>query len=488
MKLKVKFLKLLAGRPVAILHKNFAEKASIHTDDRIYIEKRGKKLAAVVDIATGFLKENEIVVSSEIQKIISLREKSVVEVELAVKPESLGFIQKKLSGGRLNRQELEKIMADIVNNVLTESEIAYFISGICKSDMSIEEIKDMTLAVLNTGKRLNLKGKVIDKHSIGGIPGRTTPIIVSICSTAGLLMPKTSSRAITTPSGTADAVEVICKVDFTIKEIKKILKKTNACLVWGGSLNIAPADDKIIQVERLLNLAPEAQLLSSIMAKKLAVNAKVVLIEIPYGRNAKVTRKKAEELKKKFKKLAKYFRIKLKCILKRTEEPIGNGIGPLLEISDVIKVLKGESECYKLRGRALESAGQLLELTGKAKKGKGMEMAEKILDSGKAYEKFLAIVRAQRGSINNIEKIKAKYKRDIRADKRGKIRDIRIKQLNNLARIAGCPLDKAAGIYLHKHLNNIVKKGEKILTIYSQNKTELREALRYYRKTKPIRF
>ncbi|GAI32151.1 unnamed protein product, partial [marine sediment metagenome] len=315
------------------LHKKFAEKASIHVDDRIYIEKKGKKIAAVVDIATGLLKKDEIIISSEIRKTMKLREKGLVDIEPATKPESLNFIYKKLAGKELNKRELRKIMEDIVRNTLTESEIAYFISGIYKCGMSMKEIKGLIKAIAETGKKLNLKGKIIDKHSIGGIPGRTTPIIVSICSAAGLIMPKTSSRAITTPSGTADAMEVLCKVDFTLKEIKKILKKVKACIVWGGALNIAPADDKIIQVERLLNLDPEPQLLSSIMAKKLAVNAKHVLIDIPYGKNAKVNKKQAENLERKFKHLAKYFRINLRCSLKKVEEPLGNGIGPALEIS-----------------------------------------------------------------------------------------------------------------------------------------------------------
>ncbi len=488
MRLKVKFLKLLAGRPVAILHKNFAEKSGIHVDDRIYIEKKGKKIAAIVDIATGFLKEGEIAISSEIAKTIKLREKGMVDVEPATKPESLNFIHKKLDCRKLSFQEIKQIIDDIVKNILTESEIAYFISGVHKCGMSMKEIQSMTKAVVDTGKKLNLEGRVVDKHSIGGIPGRTTPIIVSICSSAGLLMPKTSSRAITTPSGTADALEVICKVNFTIPEIKKILKKTHACLVWGGSLNIAPADDKIIQVERLLNLDPEPQLLSSIMAKKLAVNAKIVLIDIPYGKNAKVTKRKAESLERKFKKLARYFGIKLECSLQKTEEPLCSGIGPALEISDVIKVLRREDPCHKLEERALELSGKLLELAGKAKKGKGKQLAEKILDSGEAYKKFKEIVKAQEGKINNIKKQKAKYKHNIKADKKGKIKEIKIKQLNQLARIAGCPLDKFAGLYLHKHLGDKVKKGENILTIYSENKIEMREAIKYYRKNKPIKF
>jgi len=485
-KLKIKFLKLSAGRPVAIIHKKFAEKASIHVDDRIVIEKKNKKIVAVVDIATGILKENEIAVSTEIMKAMKLKEDNRVEIEIAPKPESLILIKKKLSHQMLSKKELQKIMDDIVKNKLTEPEIAYFVAGIYKYGMPLKEVANLTRAIVGSGKKLKLRGKVIDKHSIGGIPGRTTPIIVSICAATGLLIPKTSSRAITSPSGTADAMEVICKVDFNIFEIKKILRKTNACMVWGGSLGLAPADDKIIQVERLLNLDPEAQLLASIVAKKLAVDADYVLIDIPYGKNAKVSKNRAEKLERKFKKLGKYFNLKIECLLKETPEPLGNGLGPALEISDVIKILKRKSPCYKLEDRALEMAGKILEMDKKKKKGQGKILAKQILDSGQAYKKFREIVKAQKGKIKVLKK--AKYKYHIRAKRNIKIKEIRTNELNNLARIAGCPADKFAGVYLYKHLNDTAKKGEKILTIYSESEAELNSAVKYYKKIQPIKF
>jgi AMP phosphorylase len=486
MKLKVKFLKLTAGRPVAILHESFAEKSSIHTNERISISHNSKKIIAVVDTALGLLKENEIAVSTEISSLMKLKENDFVEVELSQKPESLSLIARKMECKKLDKKEIEEIIQDIVKNKLTEAEIAYFVSAVYKCGMSIKEIVAMIRAILSSGKILEIKGKIADKHSTGGIPGRTTPIIISICASQGLIMPKTSSRAITSASGTADAMEVICKVDFNLQEIKQIIKKTNACIVWGGSLNLAPADDKIIQVERSLNLDPEAQLLASIIAKKLAVNAKNILIDIPYGKGTKLTAKQAKDLERKFKILAKYFKLKITCSLKRTEEPIGNGIGPALEIEDAIKVLKRESSCYKLEKRALELAGKLLELTGKAKRNHGFKLAKEILDSGLAFKKFKEIIKAQKGSIRHIRK--AKLKHDIKAEGSGRIKEIKIKEINNLARILGCPLDKYSGIYLHKHLNSRVKKGEKISTLYSDSEKELREGIKFYNKNKLIKW
>ncbi|GAG13471.1 unnamed protein product, partial [marine sediment metagenome] len=258
MKLKVKILKLKAGRPVAILHKKTADKISVNIDDRLSLAKDSKKIISIIDIATGLLKENEIAVSNEIVKSLKLRGGEFIDINLAPHPESTNLIYKKLKCIPLNEKELEKIISDIVKNALTEPEIAYFVSSIYKCGMSIKETEYLIKAIVNTGKTLKLKGKVADKHSIGGIAGnRTTPIIISICSSAGLIMPKTSSRAITSAAGTADVIESIAKIEFSIPQLYKIIKKTKACMVWGGSLGLAPADDKIIQIERLLNLDPE---------------------------------------------------------------------------------------------------------------------------------------------------------------------------------------------------------------------------------------
>ncbi len=485
MQLKLKDLKWEAGRPVAILHKKTADKNSIHVDDRILIKKNSKSVVAVVDTASEILRENQIILSKEIISPLSLKKNSLINIEPAEKPESIALIHKKMDKQILSGKEIRKIMKDISTNALTESEIAYLISSIYNSKMNMKETANLTKAIVETGQILKFKGKVADKHGVGGVPGRTTPIVVSICACAGLKIPKTSSRAITTPAGTADAMEVLCKVDLPISQVRKIVNKINACLVWGGSLNLAPADDKIIQVERILNLDAEAQMLASIMSKKISVSAKYVIIDIPHGKTAKVNYKQALRLKRKFQILGKQFKMRVKPILFETQEPLGNGIGPALEIIDVIKVLTRESSCYKLEEKSLILASALLELTGKARKGEGLKLAKQILDSKQALKKFEQIIKAQQGSL----KIKSKptFSKNINSKKSGKISFIDIKKINAVARAAGCPIDKFAGIYLHKHLNEKIKKGEKILTIYSESETELASASRLFKKLNPIK-
>ena len=323
MKLKVKVFELLAGRPIAILNHYTANKINVHIGERILISKFGDSVIAIVDTSKAFLRSDEIALSREVMDALSIREGDDVEVSLAERPQSTVFIKKKIDGAVLNKQEIEAIIKDIVNNALTEAEIAYFVSAVYQNGMNNQETDDLIWAMVASGKRLNFEGQVVDKHSIGGIAAnRTTPLVVSICAAAGLTMPKTSSRAITSAAGTADVIESIAKVEFSTADIKRIVEKTGACMVWGGSLGLSPADDKLIQIERVMNMDPEAQLLASVLSKKISVGSKHVLIDIPYGKSAKVTEKEGNILKKKFEFFGKKFGLNLKCVLTKGEERI----------------------------------------------------------------------------------------------------------------------------------------------------------------------
>jgi len=479
MKLKVKHSGWSAGRPVAILNEDTARKLCVKVNDRLLVRSSSSRIIAILDISSKIVGRNEIILSSEAINYMNLKKEGFVKVDIAKNPQIIQIIQKKFIHKKLAEKEIFTIIKAIVDNALTETEIAFFISAIYESGMDLNEIAWMTKAMVKTGNILHFKSKkIVDKHSIGGISGnRTSPIIVPICASAGLVFPKTSSRAITSAAGTADVVETICKVDFSAKEIEKIVRKTGACLVWGGSLGFAPADDKLIRVESQINIDPEPNLLASILAKKIAIGSKFILIDIPYGKSAKVDKKQAVHLKNQFESLGRIFKLHIKCELTKGEEPIGNGIGPVLEMRDIIDVLNNNGP-LDLKNKSLFLAGQIFELTGKTKKGKGQQLAKEILESGKALKKFNEIVVAQRGDVKKINSLLslAKFSFEVKSPKSGNITEIDNKKINLLARIAGSPNDKKAGVYIFKHIGDEIKKGEKILTIYSQSRKRLQDA------------
>ncbi|PNX45690.1 MAG: hypothetical protein BV456_13260, partial [Thermoplasmata archaeon M8B2D] len=418
------------------------------------------------------------------------KNKSLVEVRATEMSNATILIKKKLNGEDLSKEELEFLISEIVHNNLTEAEIAYFASAEKLEGMTMKEVIDLTKAMVRTGKKLSFPGKyVADKHCIGGIAGnRTTPLVVSICAAAGLTLPKTSSRAITSAAGTADVIETISKVNLSFSEIKRVVKKTGACLAWGGSIGLSPSDDKIIRVERILNLDVEPQLLASIMSKKVSAGSRYILIDIPYGPGSKVPSiKSAKRLGRKFQEIAKAFRLKIKIVYTKGSEPIGSGIGPNLEMLDVLAVLKNSTEAPEdLRKKSLYLSSELMNLCGKKNSRK---KAEEILSSGKAFEKFKEIINAQNGKNNFDRRVNslglAKFKKIIKAKKYGRISKISNKGINALCRVLGTPETKTAGVYLHKHVGK-VKKGEKIITLYSESRSKMGEARRFLRKFKPI--
>ncbi len=490
MKLKAKIFNWLAGRPVVVINQKTAEKLNVHVDERILLSSDGKKIHAVVDIFEKIVKNNEIGLSHEVNSYLKLKNNSKVEIIASELNPAGKIIKKKIEGKPLSKKELQIVISEIVQNKLTEPEIAYFVAAEKLRGMSLQEVINLIKAMVKSGNKLKFKRKIIaDKHSIGGIAGnRTTPIVVSICAAAGLILPKTSSRAITSAAGTADVIETIANVEFPAKKLQKIVNKIGACLVWGGALGLAPSDDKIIQVEHILNLDIEPQLLASIMSKKIASSSNHIIIDIPYGKSAKVeTKKRAKKLGRKFKQLARHFKLKLKIIYTDGKQPIGKGIGPVLEMIDVLNVLKNDPHAPQdLRKKSLYLASELMKLCNIKNSRK---KAKEILESGKAYEKFKEIINTQNNAEDfdkRISKLKpAKFKKIIKAKKTGEIAEIDNRKINTLCNVLGTPETKTAGVYLHNNIGKI-KKHEPLITLYSESESKLKDGLKYYRQYNPI--
>ncbi|MDP3727980.1 MAG: thymidine phosphorylase [bacterium] len=488
MKLKVKDVQLTTGGPlVAVLHEKTAKFLGIFPTDRIYIKRIHNKdgVNCVIDITKKGIKEGEIGLFEEVLKKLKISHGMQVEVKRAEHPASIQAIKRKLEGETLTEQEFNMIVRDIVNNELSETELTYFVSGCYSHGLSIKETVFLTNAIVNNGERLHFrKGEIIlDKHSIGGVPGnRTTMIVIPIIASLGYKIPKTSSRAISSPSGTADTFETLAPVNLNKKKIEAVVKKTNACIVWGGGVDLASADDKLIKVRHPLKIDPTGMLLASIMAKKKAAGATHVLIDIPWGKETKLeTKKEAKKLKKGFLKIGKLLNFKMKVILTDGSQPVGNGIGPALEAADVISVLKGDGP-NDLREKAIFMATEALKLVGEKNPEEKVLAA---LESGKAYHKLQEIIIAQGGK-KHISIPKAKYFYNVLAVKTGIIEGIHNKRISLLATLAGAPEEKTAGIYLRVKINNEVQKGDILYTIYTNTKQNLDSVKRQLKELDPI--
>ncbi|MCX7955866.1 MAG: thymidine phosphorylase [Patescibacteria group bacterium] len=393
-------------------------------------------------------------------------------------------IQKKLLGKKLTYKEIYTIMDEIAKENLSDILTTYFVASSFKEGYSSEELYYFTKAMVETGNKLKFKGIVADKHSVGGIAGtRTTMIIVPIIASAGFKIPKISSRAITTPAGTADVMESIASVEFSPKEIEKIVNEIGGCIAWNGKLGIAPADDVIIRVEEPLSFESFDKIIISVMAKKIAAGTTHLALDLPIGKTAKIRHfSDAKKVADKFENLAKKFGIKTVIDINEMLEPAGKGIGPILEARDVLYVLEQHKDRpLRLEAKALRLAGMLLDICFKEKGLKninGEEEALKILKSGQALKKFREIVNAQKGDKNiSWENLKlAEFKKEIISSISGRIKDINNYNLNTIAKLLGSPKDKKAGIYLLKKLDHNIEKNEPIMIFYSSNKYRLKEA------------
>ncbi len=490
MKCKVRLYEIETGKPIVVLNKEDMEELGIHITDRVKLTKDLKTVTSIVDTTTSFVRPGEIGIFEEAKEALDVKNGDEVVVNATTKPKSVEFIKKKMTGEALHGHEIRSIVQDIVENNLSDIELTALVTSAYINGYSMDETVALTNAMVETGEYYDFGDDTVDKHCIGGVAGnRTTMILVPIIAAAGLTIPKTSSRAITSPAGTADTMEVLAKVEFKIDELKKIVSKTKGCIIWGGAVNLAPADDKIIRIEYPLSIDPEGQVLASVMAKKKSVDSDYLVIDIPVGEGAKIEdMEKAQTLAGKFIELGRRLDIKTECLISDGRSPIGNGIGPALEARDVLQVLEGNGPT-DLANKAIDLAATLLELSGKAHKGTGRQIAEELLCSGQARKKMMEIIKAQGGdpkvTSKDIKLGKKTY--DVTSAIKGDVKFIHNKYISKIARTAGAPKDKGAGVYLHVGVGDAVDVGDKLFTIYSEMDDKLDDAVRLTEQLVPIR-
>jgi len=485
MKLKARLLSIQAGgKNIAILDEVTSSSLGVHSSDRLEISYKDNHVVAIVNVAANF-PHGSIGLYEETWKKLGMEAEEDVEVELALLPESLHYVQAKIRNERLRESEIDLIVWDVVERHLSDIELSSFLTALYIHGLSMDEIEALTKAMVRTGRTLVLgKKPILDKHSIGGIPGdKTSILVVPIIAAAGFTIPKTSSRAVTSPAGTADRVETLCPVNLSVEEMREVVEKTNGCMVWGGALELAPADDLFIQIEYPLAIDP--MLLPSIMSKKKAIGATHVVLDIPTGGGAKIkTIGEADALAADFIDLGKRLGINVQCGVTFGEQPLGNAVGPALEAREALAAITGNGPA-DLREKATSLAGILLEMVGKER---GKQVAEELLKSGKAEEKLKQIIQAQGGDprVKPEDIAVGDKKSELIADKDGQVLRISNEDIAKIAKEAGAPKDKGAGLLLKVKLGDRVKKDQVLFEIIAERSIKLESAVKLANKLQPV--
>lgn len=439
-------------------------------------------IATLFQVTSDLLGHGEAGLSDSALKRLGVKGGESISVSHPEPLESLSSVRGKVYGNRLGADAFKEIIKDVVSGRYSDIHLSSFLTACSARPLDHTEMIALTRAMTDVGDRLEWgTAPVLDKHCVGGLPGnRTTPIIVAIIAAAGLMIPKTSSRAITSPAGTADAMETLAPVDLGLAEMRKVVDAEGGCIVWGGAVRLSPADDLLIRVERALDLDSEGQLVASVLSKKIAAGATHVILDLPVGPTAKVRgREAANRLGDDLTAVADAFGLNITTLETDGSQPVGRGIGPALEAYDVLAVLQGSADRpTDLEDRATNLAGILLELGGKAGTGEGARLAREILRDGRAWAKLQNICDAQGGMRTPPA---ASHRRPILSDSGGILRAIDNRKIAKVAKLSGAPDAKAAGVLRHKWLGQLVDKHEPLYTIHAETPGELDYALDYAR-------
>lgn len=448
---------------------------------RVRLTVRGKSIVATVNVIhSDLLHHNQAGLSESAWHALEAQEGDDVFVKHPDPVLSESYVRAKAYGQRLEGPAYEAIVRDIASGAYSDLQLAAFVTACAGDRLDVAETTALTKAMLGVGDRLSWPFPIVaDKHSVGGLPGnRTTMIIVPIVASLGLPIPKTSSRAITSPAGTADTMETVAPVDLELAQMRRVVEKEGACIVWGGTVQLSPADDILIQVERPLDFDSDGQLVASVLSKKAAAGATHLVIDMPIGPTAKVrSPTAADRLSERLVTVGETLGIKVRIVRTDGTQPVGRGIGPALEARDVLSVLQGSTHAPDdLRARALQLASALIELGGKAEPGAGLALAEQALASGAAWAKFRDICAAQGGMR---EPPKAAHIHPVLATASGIAATLDNRRLAKAAKLAGAPSAPAAGIDLHVHAGDAVTVGQPLFSVHAQSRGQLEYALHY---------
>lgn len=446
-----------------------------------------RHVAAILHpVSDGWLKLHEIGLSEAAWTALGADEGDEVTVRHPPLPRSLSHLRAKVYGGRLDYPAMRELMDDVSGGRLSDIHLAAFVTACAGGRLDIDETVALTRAMVDVGERIDWAASpVMDKHCVGGLPGnRTTLLVVPIVAACGVVMPKTSSRAITSPAGTADTMETLAPVTLDVAAMRRVVEREGACIAWGGAMQLSPADEVLIRVERPLMLDSEGQLVASILSKKAAVGAHRVLVDIPVGPTAKVrSADAARTMAHTLAAAGAALGLQVRTVQTDGSQPVGRGVGPALEAIDVMAVLERRRDAPQdLRARGVMLAGLVLEMAGKAAEGQGAALAAEVLDDGRALAKFVAICEAQGGLRVSP---RAAHTQSLAAPIGGRVAAIDNRLIARAAKLAGAPRDAAAGAWLEVHVGDRVEAGQPLFTLHAHSRGELAYAFSFLHSQPP---
>lgn len=472
--------------PVVYMRENcdVCRSEGFRAQSRVRVSSGGRSIIGTLNVVRGdFLSHRQAGLSESAWLLLDAEEGACATFSHPQPVDSMSHVRGKLYGRRYTDEGVRQIIGDIAAGRYSDIQLSAYVTSCAASSLDVNEIIAITRAMVDVGRRFDWESRkpVMDKHCVGGLPGnRTTPLVVAIVAANGLVIPKTSSRAITSPAGTADTMETLTTVALDYQRMREVVQQEGACLAWGGSVSLSPTDDVIIRVERALDLDSEGQLVASVISKKVAAGSTHVLLDIPVGPTAKVrSRALATRLCELLTRTGEALGLQVRTLVSDGSQPVGRGIGPALEARDVMSVLRNEENAPRdLRERALTLAAALLSMGGAAETdSEAMDLARETLDSGRALQKFEAICQAQ-GGLKELPE--APHRHVLTAARQGIVIAINNRIVSRLASLAGAPGDPSAGLDMHVQVGDVVGTGQPVMTLHAESPGELEYALEFH--------
>lgn len=386
------------------------------------------------------------------------------------------IINKKRLGNRLTRLELEEAFTGYYKGSITDYQMSSLLMAICIKGMTDTEILDLTDIFIRSGEVLDLDdvdGITVDKHSTGGVGDKTTLVVASIVASLGVKVPKMSGRGLGHTGGTIDKLESIpgFRVDLTEEEFKKQLNEVGACII-SQTKNLAPLDKKVYALRDVTGTVESIPLIAtSVMSKKIASGADKIIIDVKVGTGALLKNQKdAIEISRIMKLIGKHYGREVETMITYMDIPLGTSIGNALEILEVTKILCNEENNY-LVALCKSLSSKMIQMALGKTINQANQMVEESLKSGKAYQKFLEIIKAQGGDLSGLRV--SRNTQDIVSTRNGHVIDMNAYNFGKLSLDLGGgrvtkedKIDPSVGVVLKKKIGDDVKIGDVLFTLY----------------------